>query len=252
MVRRQPTRMSNLRTASLGDRKNDTAARTDIDITWKQYKNSCWDLWCLTPRTLSYSVGLKSTNQYQPTNQPINTINQSINQRLDNSNCFLKSWVLTSTVKRWDLNPDSWGNVSSIVEDGEGGLQSPAWFPLVGLFEEWWRNNVTIWWFQPIWKIWVKLDHETPIFGMKMKTKYLKLPPPMWRSGCSESEASPFFVEIAADSESWLKIRVFLCSKSPHANPGSSKHLYESQAWIKNFKKCWTVFSLRCFCFLHW
>ena len=82
--------------------------------------------------------------------------------------------------------------------------------------------------------------------------KYLKLPPPMWRSGCSESEASPFFVEIAADSESWLKIRVFLCSKSPHANPGSSKHLYESQAWIKNFKKCWTVFSLRCFCFLHW
>ena len=35
------------------------------------------------------------------------------------------------------------------------------------------NSSETSWWFQPIWKILLKLDHETPIFGVKIPKKCL-------------------------------------------------------------------------------
>ena len=38
-------------------------------------------------------------------------------------------------------------------------------------------TTITGWWFQPIWKIWVKWGSSSPIFGVKIP-KMLELPPP--------------------------------------------------------------------------
>ena len=40
-------------------------------------------------------------------------------------------------------------------------------------------HTMTRWWFQPIWKIFVKMGSSSPIFGLKIKT-YLK-PPTRWK-----------------------------------------------------------------------
>ena len=50
-------------------------------------------------------------------------------------------------------------------------------------FQKIYLPTMTSWWLnQPIWKILVKLDHETPIFGVKIKI-YLK-PPQMMLKNC--------------------------------------------------------------------
>ena len=39
---------------------------------------------------------------------------------------------------------------------------------LVLIFTKNWSQIHSSWWFQPIWKIWVKLGSSSPIFGMKI------------------------------------------------------------------------------------
>ena len=64
------------------------------------------------------------------------------------------------------------------MEDGEGGLQSPAWFPLVGLFEGMMKKQCDYLVVSTHLKNMSQIGSFNPNLRDEHK-KYLKLPPPM-------------------------------------------------------------------------